>query len=82
MGMEYVRKTYKVPAKRGGRVAWWDARFNMFLYGRITSASHYVHVRFDGECHPTYRAKIHPTDLIYLLIMSERRVRKCAAITR
>ena len=66
MSMDYVRKAYNVPAKRGGRVIWFDARFNQWLHGKITSASDYVHVRFDNELHKTYRARIHPSDLIYI----------------
>lgn len=56
MSMQYVRDTYGVPAKRGMRVeayyrdviGEWVLAFD----GRITSASHYVHV--DGiPFHPT-----------------------------
>ena len=55
MGLDYVRKFYGVPAKRGGRVVVAGRR------GTITSASDsYIMVRFDGEstprrCHPTWR---------------------------
>ncbi len=66
MSMKYIRDYYKVPAKRGGRVKWFDSRVGQFLFGTITSATNYVRVRFDGECHKTYRANIHPTDLVYL----------------
>lgn len=45
--MEYVRRTYGVPAKRGMRISWtWRGdRKN----GVITSATSYVFVRFDGD---------------------------------
>lgn len=54
--MTYVRETYAVPAKRGGRVRV-DGRI-----GTITSATHHIRVRFDGEkfsrsCHPTWRVE-------------------------
>lgn len=58
MTMEYVRKTYGVPAYRGAPVEvksegkWWS--------GRITSATHYVHVRTDA-C-PTTILRFHPLD--------------------
>lgn len=64
MSMQWVRDTYKVPAKRGGRVRYqWTKR--TATEGRITRATNYVHVRFDGE-RQVYR--IHPTDdaLTYL----------------
>lgn len=56
MGLRYVRDRYRVPARRGGRV-WIDGRV-----GTITSASHHIRVRFDGErhstpCHPTWRVE-------------------------
>lgn len=59
MSMEYIRKTYGVPAKRGMRVTR-DGR-----PGVITgSGSTYVRVRFDGwnhsrPCHPTWRMEYH-----------------------
>jgi hypothetical protein len=62
MSMEYVRKTYGVPAKRGGRV-----KFNFkcaLCYGRILSATNYVRVEPDEA--PGVRLSFHPTDLTYL----------------
>lgn len=59
MSFEYVRRTYKVPAKRGLRVTV-DG-----VGGRITSGKGgYVMVRFDGAkhplpCHPTWRVTYH-----------------------
>ena len=53
---DYVRDHYGVPAKRGMRVAMGDRE------GTITSADHYVHVRFDGQKHSV---PVHPLDLTY-----------------
>jgi hypothetical protein len=69
--MEYIRKTYNVPAKRGARVEYSGdetAKFIQgFLYtprkGTIVSArGGYVRVRFDNSTlvqafHPTWRIK-------------------------
>jgi len=45
MSMDYIRKTYNVPAKRGGRVRWKRGRVSRL--GTITRATHYVYIRFD-----------------------------------
>lgn len=37
MSLEYIRKTYGVPAKRGGRIRF-DDSFGTIWEGRITSA--------------------------------------------
>jgi hypothetical protein len=57
--MDYVRRTYGVPARRGLRVTV-DGK-----PGVITRATHYVFVRFDGTdysraCHPTWRVDYAP----------------------
>lgn len=52
MSMEYVRRTYGVPAKRGARVTA-DGR-----PGAITSADHRLRILLDGDKHPTIW---HPT---------------------
>lgn len=53
MTMEYIRKTYKVPAKRGGRIV-----FNG-LPGRIVGhRSSHLRVRIDGSKRPI---TVHPT---------------------
>jgi hypothetical protein len=57
--MEYIRKTYNVPAKRGGRVMWEKSK-NKFL-GTITSATHLIYVKLD-DCSKTKRYGFHPTD--------------------
>lgn len=64
MSMQYIRDAYGVPAKRGMKVEY-CGRDNIRRRGRITSASHYVHVRFEGK---RTSVRIHPTDdyLIYL----------------
>lgn len=66
MSMSYLRKTYKVPVKRGGRV-----RFKFFgewYFGTIRSATHYVHVEPDQIEGFKVRIRFHPCDenLIYL----------------
>ena len=58
MSMEFVRRTYRVPAKRGARVRYSFTRGSR-PKGTILWASHYLHVRFDGE-KQIYR--IHPSD--------------------
>ncbi len=59
--MEYIRKTYGVPAKRGGRVEYsGDGEIEA---GTITGANgHYLRVRLDGEkqsgnFHPKWKMK-------------------------
>lgn len=58
MSMEYIRETYGVPAKKGGRVAFYDD--GVVKYGVITG-THNAHlkIKLDGEqragCyHPTW----------------------------
>lgn len=56
MTMQYIRDAYGVPAKRGMKVEMNGNR------GVITSAIHYVFVRFKGyaisrPCHPTHNIK-------------------------
>jgi hypothetical protein len=62
MSLDYVRRTYNVPAKKGGRVAfdWQGSR----CQGTITAANHHVTVRPDDK--PRARLFFHPTDLEYL----------------
>lgn len=61
MSMEYVRKTYGVPAKRGRLVEVYyrfQGTWRLALRGRITSASNYIHL--DG-------VPVHPTgNVVYL----------------
>lgn len=54
---DYIREHYGVPAKRGGRVIL-DTDEGPRA-GSITSASNYVHVRFDDSRHSV---PVHPTD--------------------
>lgn len=58
MSMDYVRKTYGVPAKRGGRVEVRQDNGAVFD-GTITKATHYVWIRLDGTRHAR---PYHPTD--------------------
>ena len=59
MSMEYIRRYYSVPAKRGGRVMWKTATMSKRMTGTITSArGAYIMVRPDGKRHPI---TLHPT---------------------
>lgn len=50
MSMDYIRRAYGVPAKRGGRVAWDTSKGTRT--GTIMSATtQYVYIRFDGDRH-------------------------------
>lgn len=58
MSMEYVRKTYGVPAKRGMRVIIQKEDGTQQL-GRIMRATHHIYIKLDGE----KKSKVfHPTD--------------------
>jgi uncharacterized protein (DUF1330 family) len=57
MSMEYIRKTYNVPAKRGGRVMLKRGRVSML--GTIVRATHYVYIRFDDS---KLAVPFHPKD--------------------
>lgn len=57
MSAEYVRRYYRVPAKRGGRVVV-DGKSGVITSFRGASLT----VRFDGDkrpvpCHPTWRVE-------------------------
>lgn len=56
--MDYVRRIYGVPAKRGGRVTYTGAVDGRPLRGTITSADHRLRVRLDGDNHSS---SFHPT---------------------
>jgi len=57
MSMDYVRRYYGVPAKVGGRV---ELDTNKGTRrGVITSASHYIYVRFD-DC--KFAVPLHPQE--------------------
>jgi hypothetical protein len=53
MSFYYVRNHYNVPAKRGARVAYHGKP------GTVVGATHYVHVRLDGE---GFAKPYHPKD--------------------
>ena len=62
MSLEYIRKTYGVPAKRGGRVRYTDGD-GAIWNGRITSArGAHLRVLVDDRV-PGYRGRLllHPT---------------------
>ena len=58
--MEYIRRTYRVPAKRGRRVRVWyiyRRQWRLALDGAITSARRggpYLFIDGAGPYHPTY----------------------------
>ncbi len=58
MSMDYIRRTYGVPAKRGAKVLLRDGR-----EGVVTSATHHVHVRV-ADC--KWPLVYHPHDLTWL----------------
>ena len=70
MSMKYVRETYGVPAKRGGRVSYSGVTVGEPpLLGTICSAtsSGHIRVKFDGErrtlkLHPTWAIEYLPTN--------------------
>lgn len=55
MSMEWIRRHYAVPAKRGGRVRFFG------IEGTIMSATHYLRVRMDDGrrvlLHPTWKVE-------------------------
>lgn len=66
MSMDYIRHSYGVPAKRGGRVTWWATLGAQAVGTIVGTRGHYLRVRFDGEkrartLHPTWRIGYHET---------------------
>jgi len=61
MSMEYIRKFYSVPAKRGGKVRFFNGNWHT---GTIKSANHSLKVAPDE--YPRNRLIFHPTDVEYL----------------
>jgi len=57
MSIDYIRKYYGVPAKRGGRVKWTTSKG--IRMGTITGATNYIYVRFDDAKHPV---PLHPKE--------------------
>lgn len=57
MSFQYIRRYYDVPAKRGMRVAWDTSKGTRM--GTITSATAYVHIRFDDSKHSV---PLHPKE--------------------
>lgn len=54
---DYIRQHYGVPARKGGRVEWTTSKG--VRTGTITSATHYVYVRFDDA---KYAVPLHPQE--------------------
>lgn len=71
MIMEYIRRTYGVPAKRGARVEYSGDAAAGKLRGTIVGAKgHAIRVRFDGNpkrrvlsYHPTWEMKCLPPNM-------------------
>ena len=57
MSLDYVRRTYGVPARRGGRVRY-EYLSGVYRYGRIASATNLLRVRWEDD---GTRANLHPT---------------------
>jgi hypothetical protein len=69
--MEYIRKTYNVPAKRGARIEFTGDSLAKFIYGFlykgkkgtiVAARGGYIRVRFDGQIdiktlHPTWEVR-------------------------
>lgn len=63
MNIEYIRKTFGVPAKIGGRIKFTDA-FNAKWFGKITSVRNgQLRILVDDRI-PNYRGRLvlHPTN--------------------
>ena len=60
--MDYVRKRYGVPAKRGGKILFTGTSDGRAVEGTILSAQNgYLFVEFQVNALVSQRAKIHPT---------------------
>lgn len=62
MSMEYIRRTYGVPAKRGNKVAFNPTGYVRSIGVIIGSRGQYLRVRWDGDgathtLHPTWRVE-------------------------
>jgi len=58
--MEYIRRKYGVPAKRGAEVLYLPPTGRELIEGRITSAKNgYIRIRFKGD-QKTHPAPFHP----------------------
>jgi hypothetical protein len=80
VSMDYIRRTYGVPARRGARVQYDGVTVGQPpLLGTITSATNsgHIRVRFDGE---RRTHKLHPTwALVYLKTPNVRAMRATPA---
>lgn len=64
MGMDWIRKTYGVPAKRGGRVVYSGGQDGPQLGTITASVGGHINIRIDGARHP---ATFHPTWMLRYL---------------
>lgn len=70
MSLPYIRKTYGVPAKRGGRIRFTPYGKESARVGTITgSINAHLRVRFDGEkkssyLHPDFGVEYLPTEAL------------------
>jgi hypothetical protein len=72
MSLEYIRKTYDVPAKRGTRVKFTPDSRDKPEFGKIVGAKAGVlRVRMDGSKRTTF---CHPTWQIEYLATASRRI--------
>jgi hypothetical protein len=58
MSMDYIRRTYGVPAKRGGRVRYTGSKHADQLGTIVASRGCYLRIRLDGKKHA---GNYHPT---------------------
>lgn len=64
MSMDYIRKTYGVPAKRGGRIAYGCEGIGLRCGTIIGSRGAYLRIRLDGE---TVTRNYHPDwNMVYM----------------
>jgi hypothetical protein len=62
VSLDYIRRAYGVPAKRGGRIRFTDARGDVFNCTIKSARGHYLRVLVDDRV-PGYRGRLtlHPT---------------------
>lgn len=65
MSLDYIRKTYGVPAKRGARIRFTPSKHETTEGVIVGARDQYLRVRFDNS--PTRIATLHPTwEVTYL----------------
>lgn len=61
MTMAYIRRMYRVPAERGGRVTYRRSSGVVWTGTIIGTEDAYIRVRWDGDGKPD--SNVHPTDI-------------------